>query len=256
MNGGKAFSVRGISITLQRPCNEGRSQLLDQDLGLLRVCLGWYWSVPPQVWQQHVTSFCLHASPDYKPSEPLRDIYQQWLSVVQVSEEGNSGLCARGKYTALLHGEKWEKRNTDCHSFCTNATLQSSTDWHPRVLHTQQCPSVSINMNYSCTTDAISTPVRLYLFRRETVQKLADMVVIVSFPRAACPAHAVLPARWAFSSSFQVLQAAPHLPKNLQGLGVSMAESPLHKLCITTGNSASFDLMTDTQHTEGDNHEM
>lgn len=43
-------------------------------LGFTRVCLGWHWSVPLEVWQQHVTSLCLHAWADYKPSEVFKDI--------------------------------------------------------------------------------------------------------------------------------------------------------------------------------------
>lgn len=43
-------------------------------LGFVRFCWGWHWSVPLKVWQQHVTSLCLHAWADYKPSEVFKDI--------------------------------------------------------------------------------------------------------------------------------------------------------------------------------------
>lgn len=88
------------------------------------------------------------------------------------------------------------------------------------------------------------------------MQKLTDIVVIERLPLATCPAHAVFPTRWTLSSSFHVLKAAPHPAKNLQGLSISMAKSPLYKPCISAGNSAviPFDLMTDMQYTEGNNH--
>lgn len=78
------------------------------------------------------------------------------------------------------------------------------------------------------------------------MEELADVVVIESLPLAACPAHAVLPARWTLSSGFRVLQAAPQTPKNLQGLSVSEAKSPLHEAVISTGDGAAihFDQIT------------
>lgn len=72
------------------------------------------------------------------------------------------------------------------------------------------------------------------------MQKLADLIVIESLPLAARPCHTVLPACWVLSSSFSVLQAAVHPTKNLQGLGVSMADSPLYKPSISAESSAAI----------------
>lgn len=70
------------------------------------------------------------------------------------------------------------------------------------------------------------------------MQKLADIVVVQSLPLAACPGHTVLPARWTLSSSFCILQAAPHPPKDLQGLSISVAQRALNKRCISVENGA------------------
>lgn len=77
----------------------------------------------------------------------------------------------------------------------------------------------------------------IYRIRRKTVQKLADIIVEKTLPFAACPGHTLLPALRTLSSSFYVLQAVPHSPKNLQGLKVSMANGTLHKPCISAENS-------------------
>lgn len=69
------------------------------------------------------------------------------------------------------------------------------------------------------------------------MQQLTDIVVIESLPLAACPAHTVFPALWTLSSSVHVLQAVPNTFKSLQGLGVSMCESPLYKLWISAGRN-------------------
>lgn len=89
-----------------------------------------------------------------------------------------------------------------------------------------------------------------YLLRRETVQKLTDIVVIESLPFAASPANAILPSLWTLSSSVHVLQAAPNPFKNLQGLSVSVCESTLYKLWISAGRREGIycNLGTDIQH--------
>lgn len=70
------------------------------------------------------------------------------------------------------------------------------------------------------------------------MQKLADIVVVQSLPLAACPGHTVLPVHWTLSSSFRILQAAPHPPKDIQGLSISVAQSALYKCCISVEKGA------------------
>lgn len=72
------------------------------------------------------------------------------------------------------------------------------------------------------------------------MQKLADLIVIESLPLAVCPCHTVLPACWVLSSSFFPLQAAVHPTKNLQGLSVSMANSPLYEPSVSEESSAAI----------------
>lgn len=163
-----------------------------------------------QVWQQHVTSLCLHTSTDYKPLKPLRDIYQQLLS---------------GRVNSFIQAW-WNMMLLLAPSYCSVELPGRKTS------HTcHQCPHVSINIIYTSWYFFPSN----YLLRRETVQKLTDIVVIESLPFAACPANAILPFLWTLSSSVHVQQAAPNPFKNLQGLSVSVCESTLYKLWIAAG---------------------
>lgn len=88
------------------------------------------------------------------------------------------------------------------------------------------------------------------------MQELTDVIVIESLPFATCPAHTVFPACRTLSSRFHVDQAAPHPPEHLQGLSITVAQSPLYKPCVAEESSAAiaFDLMTDIQYTVGNNH--
>lgn len=82
------------------------------------------------------------------------------------------------------------------------------------------------------------------------MQELTDIIVIESLPLATCPFHTVFPAGRTFSSSVHVHQAAPHPTKHVQGLSISVAQSPLYKPWFPEESSVAiaFDLMTGIQY--------
>lgn len=56
--------------------------------------------------------------------------------------------------------EMWKKSTNWCY-FCSIVTLQCLIDWYGGTLRTQQCPCVSININYSCWVHYFSSCVIL-----------------------------------------------------------------------------------------------
>lgn len=116
-------------------------------------------------------------------------------------------------------------------------------NWYAKITATQQRPSLSINRNcifmtVSCR-ESYWPQMHFHLFRGETMQELTDFVVVHSLPLAARPSHTVFPGLWTLSSSFHVLQAAPHPFKNLQGFSVSTGQRPLDKAWIPAGRSVA-----------------
>lgn len=71
------------------------------------------------------------------------------------------------------------------------------------------------------------------------MQQLADVIVVQRLPLTAGPGHTILPAPWTFPSSVHIGQAVPHTLKDLQGLCISVAYSPIEKARITVGGKKS-----------------
>lgn len=105
------------------------------------------------------------------------------------------------------------------------------------VHHGEQRQAIAIQNSHWCNSALLWSrgDSGFYLVRREKVQQLADFIVEQRLPLKAGPGHTVLPAPWTFPSGFPVLQAVPHTLKDLQGLSVPLAQSPINKPCIAVG---------------------
>lgn len=64
------------------------------------------------------------------------------------------------------------------------------------------------------------------------MQKLPNVVGVLSVPVVVRPSHTVSPGLWPLEQ-----QATLHSLQHLQGLGACQAQCPFHKLGVSNGNS-------------------